>query len=117
MQEQRFDVGIVVPLAEEFRYVVEICPQLESIPYEGTRLYRMQFSRTSALCCLVGQMGALPALQAATRLLGFADIKLLVLLGLGGALDSSVEVGDVVVAEEVNDFQSSSKAQSTKRWL
>ena len=113
MQDKRFNVGIVVPLAEEFRYVLEICPQLESIPYEGTRFYRMEFSRTSALCCLAGQMGTLPALQAATRLLAFADIKLLVLLGLAGSLDGSVDVGDVVVAEEVNDFQSSSKAQST----
>ena len=58
-------------------------------------------------------MGTLPAHDAATRLLAFADVKLLVLLGLAGALDEGVAVGDVVVAGEVNEFQASSKAQST----
>ena len=66
------------------------------------------------VCCLVGQMGTLPALHATTRLLGFAEVKIIVLLGFAGALGNSVEVGDVVVAGEVNEFQASSKAQSTE---
>jgi len=82
-ERRKFDVGIVVSLKEEFRYVVEIAPQLESIPHEGTYLYRLDFGSISAVSCLVDQMGPIPALQAATRLLGFADIKLLVVLGLG----------------------------------
>ena len=55
----------------------------------------------------------LPAMNIAQRLLRFADVRLLVLLGLAGAVDNSVDVGDLVVAEEVNDFQASSKAKST----
>ena len=114
MPKHHFDVGVVIALPEEFRYVVELSPQLESIPYEGSHFYRLQLASASAVCCLAGRMGTLPALGATTRLLGFADVKLLVLLGLAGALDSSVEVGDVVVAGEVNEFQASSKAQSTE---
>lgn len=112
MERRKFDIGIVVPLKEEFRYVLEVAPQLESISHEGTYLYRLDFGAISAVCCLVDQMGPLPALQAATRLLGFADVKLLVMLGLGGALDDDVAVGDVVIAAEVNEFQANSKAQS-----
>lgn len=112
MEKRKFDVGIVVPLQEEFRYITEVAPQLESISHEGTYFYRLDFGTVSAVCCLVGQMGPIPALQAATRLLGFADVKLLVVLGLGGALDEEIAVGDVVVATEVNEFQANSKAAS-----
>lgn len=112
MERRKFDIGIVVPLKEEFRYVVEIAPQLESIPHEGTYFYRLDFGANSAVCCLAGQMGLLPALQAAARLLEFAEVKLLVVLGLAGALDDDVAVGDVVVAAEVNEYQASSKAES-----
>ena len=94
MERLKFDVGIVVPLKEEFRYVVEVAPQIEAIPYEGTYFYRLDFGAISTVCCLVGQMGSLPALQAATRLLGFANVKLLVVLGLGGALDDDIVVGE-----------------------
>ncbi len=112
-ERRKFDIGIVVPLKEEFRYVVEIAPQLESIPHEGTYFYRLDFGSISAVSCLVDQMGTIPALQAATRLLGFVDIKLLVVLGLGGALDGDIDVGDVVIATEVNEFQANSKAESS----
>ncbi len=114
MSKQRFDVGIVVALPEEFRYVVEFSPQLGSIPYKGTHFYRLKLASVSAACCLVGQMGIQSALHATIRLLEFAEVKLLVLLGVAGALGNSVEVGDVVVADEVNEFQASSKAQSTR---
>ena len=111
--KQDFDVGIVIPLSEEFRYVLEFSPQLESIQYEGDYFYRLGCAPVSVVCCLAGQMGTLPAMHAATRLLRFAEVKVLVLLGLAGGLDSNVQVGDVVVAEEVNEFQANSKAQST----
>ena len=58
-------------------------------------------------------MGTLPAMNAASRLTKFADLRLLVLLGLAGAVDSDVQIGDVVVADEANEYQASAKAQST----
>src|SRR5437667_3665937 len=112
MEKVTFDVGIVVPLREEFRYVTDVAPQLESISHEGTYFYRLDFGSVSTLCCLVDQMGPIPALQATIRLLEFADIKLVVLLGLAGALDDEVNVGDVVIASEVNEFFANSKAES-----
>lgn len=114
MKKREFDIGIVVPLKEEFRYVIEIAPQLESISHEGTYFYRLDFGTISAVCCLVDQMGPLPALQATIRLLDFTDVKLVVVLGLGGALDDDVAIGDVVIATEVNEFQANSKAESTE---
>ena len=113
MTKHNFDIGVVIPLPEEFRYAKEFFPLLEPIKYEGTYLYPLDIPAVTAVCCLVGQMGTLPAMNAANRLTKFANLRLLVLLGLAGAVDSDVEIGDVVVAEEVNEFQASAKAQST----
>jgi nucleoside phosphorylase len=109
---RHFDIGIVVPLREEFRYVTEVAPQLEAMSHDGTYFYRLDFGTTSAICCVVDQMGPLPALQAAIRLLGFTDVNLLVVLGVAGALDGDVALGDVVVGREINEFQANSKAES-----
>src|SRR5688572_21975865 len=110
MTRQRFDIGVVVPLAEEFRVFVEVAPVVESIQYDGTFFYRLDLGGCSAICCVAGQMGTLPALQAANRLLQFADIKILTVIGVGGALDSEINIGDVIVADEINEFQANSKA-------
>jgi nucleoside phosphorylase len=59
------------------------------------------------------QMGTVPALHATHRLLDFADIKLIVVLGLAGAVSDDLAIGDVVIAAEVNEFQANSKAQAT----
>jgi nucleoside phosphorylase len=111
-ERRHFDVGIVVPLREEFRYLLEIAPLLESISHEGTYFYRLDFGAISAVCCVMDQMGPLPALHAAIRLLEFADLKLLAMLGVAGALDDDIALGDVVVAAEINEFQANSKAES-----
>jgi nucleoside phosphorylase len=110
--KREFDVGIVVPLREELRYVTEIMPLLESIAFEGTYFYRLDSGAASAICVLIDQMGPLPALHATIRLLSFANVKLVVLVGLGGGLDDDVAIGDVVIATEVNEFQANSKAES-----
>ncbi|GAB5444327.1 MAG: hypothetical protein Fues2KO_46760 [Fuerstiella sp.] len=112
MARRSFDIGIVIPLPEEFRYVKEIAPQLEAISHEGTYFYRLDYGPNSVIVSISGRMGTLPALQATNRLLAFADVRLLVVLGLGGALDNDVSVGDVVIAEEVDEFQANSKAEA-----
>lgn len=114
MPKRAFDLGLVVPLAEEYEYITEIAPQQESVAYEGTYFYRLDFGAASTICCIVGEMGPLAAMHAANRLLTFADLKLLVVLGLAGALGADVAVGDVVVAAEVSEFQANSKAESTE---
>lgn len=60
MEKPTFDVGIIVPLKEEFRYVTDVAPQLESISHHGTYFYRLDFGSVSTLCCLVDQMGPIP---------------------------------------------------------
>jgi nucleoside phosphorylase len=111
-EQPHFDIGIVVPLREEYRYVVEVAPQLESISHEGTYFYRLDLGAFRAVCCVVDQMGTLPAAQATTRLIHFAKPKLIVLLGVAGALDDDLALGDVAIGAEVNEFQANAKADS-----
>jgi nucleoside phosphorylase len=109
-----FDVGIIIPLPEEYRFVTQIAQQLEAFSHEGKYYYRLDFGPCSAICTICGRMGTLTALHATSDLLKFADVKLLVLLGLGGALDKDVAIGDVVIADEINDFQANSKAVTSE---
>ncbi|MYD80049.1 MAG: 5'-methylthioadenosine/S-adenosylhomocysteine nucleosidase [Gammaproteobacteria bacterium] len=113
MTKSCFDVGIIAALPEELGYLKEMQNKWESIRFEGTYFYHTELVGLSAVCCLAGQMGTSPAMSMANRLLTFAEVRVLVLVGIAGAIGSDVGIGDVVVADEVNEFQASSKAQST----
>ncbi len=41
MLRHTYDIGLVIPLAEEFFYLRELVPIEEAIPYEGTFFYRV----------------------------------------------------------------------------
>jgi nucleoside phosphorylase len=108
----RFDLGIVVPLGEEFQYVIEVTPLLRSIPHGGSHFHVLDFGRFSAVACLVGDMGLLAAQHATQKLLDFAEITLLAMLGTAGALDEDLAIGDVAIATEINEFQANSRAET-----
>lgn len=108
--KEEYHIGLVVPLKEEFRYVDEIAAVRNRYPFDGTFLYEMDFGGVKTIACIVGDMGQLPAMHATNRLLSFADVKIVVLIGLAGGLDNNVMLGDVVVADEVNEFLAKSKA-------
>ena len=55
--QRHFDICIVVPLAEEFRYMQEVTPLLESISHAGSVFYSLDIGAVSAICCVAGQMG------------------------------------------------------------
>ncbi len=108
--KSEYDIGLVVPLKEEFRYVIEIAAVKDRHTYDGTILYELDFAGGSTIACIVGEMGPLPTLHSTNRLLSFANVKLVILLGFAGALDKQVKLGDVVVADDVNEFLAKSKA-------
>ncbi len=104
-----FDIGLIIPLKEEFKYIHEMVPIRETIPYEGTFFYRLEVGDANLVACIIGEMGPLPAAQAVSRMLMFAKVKLLVLIGVAGSLDDEVMIGDVVIADEINEFLAKSK--------
>jgi nucleoside phosphorylase len=110
----RYDLAIIVALPEELEYIVEVAPLVESLGHDGTHFHVLNFGRFSAIVSLVGQMGPLPALHATQRLLEYADIGLLVMVGTAGALDDDLSVGDVAVATEINEYQANSRAEAAE---
>jgi nucleoside phosphorylase len=108
--KKEYDIGLVVPLKEEFQYVADMAEVIGRHAYDGTFFYEMDFDGGSTIACIVGEMGPLPASHSTNRLLSFANVKLVVVIGLAGALDKDVLLGDVVVADEVNEFLAKSKA-------
>src|SRR6266536_314708 len=107
--KKQFAIGLIVPLKEEFGYINDVAPVVETLPYDRTYLYRLHFGKLSVIACIVGEMGPLLASQAMTRLLSYASVKLIVLLGLAGALDPAIRLGDVVIGREINEFLAESK--------
>jgi nucleoside phosphorylase len=108
--KKEYDIGLIVPLKEEFQYIADMVSVKGRHSYDGALFYEMDFGGTNTIACIIGEMGPLPASHATNRLLSFANVKLVVLLGLAGALDKEVLLGDVVVADEVNEFLAQSKA-------
>ena len=60
----------------------------------------------------MGGMGLLAAQHATQKLLDFAEITLLAMLGTAGALDEDLAIGDVAIATEINEFQANSRAET-----
>ncbi|WP_249142382.1 5'-methylthioadenosine/S-adenosylhomocysteine nucleosidase [Bradyrhizobium sp. AUGA SZCCT0160] len=114
MPKPRYDIGVIVALQEELEYVIEVAPLVESLACGGTHFHVLDFGPFKAIASLVGQMGPLPAMHATQRLLEYADIGLLVMLGTAGALDDDLFVGDVAVATEINEYQANSRAETAE---
>lgn len=108
----RFDIGIIVPLAEELEYVLELAPIIRSVRADGIFFHVLDFGPVTAVAYLLGGMGLLTAQHGTQKLLDHADVGLLVMLGTAGALDEDLSIGDVAIATEVNEYLANSKAES-----
>lgn len=111
--KNKYTVGLVVPLMEEFEYLKAIAPIKERYSHMGTYFYELDFGAVAVISCIVNDMGPVPAIQATERLLNSTSLSLVVVLGLAGALDHDVLLGDVVVAKEINEYLANAKAVET----
>jgi len=108
----RFNLGLVVPLHEEFESVLEHWPVLRSTAHAGTTFIELDMTSLGLTCIatVLREMGPSVAANRTEKLLNAAEVSMVILLGLGGSLDKGVELADVVVADEVNEFAATSKA-------
>jgi len=117
-QKPRVDIGIVIALEEEFR---ELAPQLEMHPFYDPEVkqYYYLFERPGpgphvdphrGVVTFMGSMGPTDAGMVADRLLAQFKPGTIVSIGIAGSMDPDVLVGDVVVAEQTDEYIASSKA-------
>ena len=109
---RKFDIGLVVPLHEEFEIVQSHWPVKGNEIVAGTTFLELDMSAAGVTCVatILREMGPSVAASRTEKLLNFADVSLLVLLGIGGSLNDDVELSDIVIADEVSEFNAASKA-------
>jgi len=118
----RLDVGIVIALEEEFQ---ELAPQIRTRPYYNSDIkqYYYLFERKGAnetvapyrcVVTFMGTMGPTDAGITGDRLIAQFNPTLIVSIGIAGSMDKDVLVGNVVVADQTDEYLASSKATATK---
>lgn len=63
----------------------------------------------TCIATVLREMGPSVTASRTEKLLNFAPVNLVILVGIAGSLDSDVELADIVVADEIAEFQSASK--------
>ena len=117
------DLGIVIALEEEFR---ELAPQMRAKAYYNSEVkqYYYMFERRRSghtdlpyrcVATFMGSMGPVDAAIVSDRLLAQFNPKLIVSIGIAGSMDKEVLVGNVVVADQTDEYLASSKAITSQR--
>jgi nucleoside phosphorylase len=111
--KEAFDLGLIIPLREEFdcaRQVFRFGPQLRE---QGSYLYPFTVpgSDLRGVAVVLHDMGAAVSGVTAADLLSRFDLPVLALMGIAGALDGDLRLGDVVVAKVVDPYFHRAKAR------
>jgi nucleoside phosphorylase len=113
------DVGIVIALREEFtEFYKEIKDQCQPLQDAETGRYYYHFEHASAnanykyqcVATFAGDMGSVKAGLLTQRLISQWKPRTLVMLGIAAALSKDVQLGDVIVASQVDAYLENSKA-------
>ena len=117
----RVDVGIVIALKEEFE---ELAPQIKTRSHYNPDIkqYYYLFERSIAnhvtpyrcVVTFMGSMGPTDAGMVGDRLIAQFNPGTIVSIGIAGSMDKDVLVGDVVVADQTDEYLASSKAIETE---
>lgn len=110
------DVGIVVPLKEEFRIFFGRIRDRCSVVLDGGRTYYVFEVPTTAsevpyrcVATVMGDMAPTRAGVVAEKLLGKWSPQSIVMVGIAGGTHKDVRLGDVVVATQVNNYVEGAK--------
>jgi nucleoside phosphorylase len=108
-----YDLGLIVPLRKEFDCAREIFTFGEQICERGTYIYPFSVpgSRLRGVAVVLYDMGPTASGVTAANLLGRFEIPVLALMGIAGALDGDLRLGDVVVASLVDQYFNRAKAR------
>jgi len=115
--EDPIDIGIVVALEEEFREVYEhIRSRAKPIFNDEINQYYYLFHRGDhakpyrCVTTFIGGMGPTKAALAGDRLIQQFKPATIVNIGIAGSMDKDVAVGDVVIADQVDEYLHSAQA-------
>ena len=109
---REYDIGLIVPLNEEFRSLGEIFLAIDSEEHDAIHYHTLELTDSDCrvVAVVLGGMGKTLASTVTEKVLNRIRLRAIVLLGIAGALDKDLKLGDIVVADEINEFQAASKA-------
>ena len=119
-KRREYDIGIVIALIEEFR---EIFPRIDAEPVyfqdikQYCYIFEEKFGENVKYNCVVtfiGGVGPEKAGIVGDRLMQRFKPATIINIGLAGSLDSDVKIGDVIVAEQVDNYLYSGKITDGK---
>jgi nucleoside phosphorylase len=104
-------VGLIVPLGEEFDYVSQLLPVTGSEKIDGAEYLHLAIpgAAVTGVARVLSDMGQAPATLTADRMISKLGVSVLVLVGLAGSLDDDVQLGDVVVADQIQEYMRGTK--------
>ncbi len=121
-QHRGVDVAVIIALQEEFNGLAPVFPGFDHFfrspaAADGLKLFkfvdRFDVERTGCVA-IIGKMGTRNAFAEASRVIELMHPKLLVNVGIAGCLDSQLRIGDVVIADEVDNYDNRAKVTGDK---
>jgi adenosylhomocysteine nucleosidase len=97
-------IGIIAAMPEETAPLLRKIGQVHRERYQGLNLYRFNYGRNN-VCLLESRIGMGQSARATRALLDFANIDMILNIGLGGAPLPDLSIGDIVVAERLLFFK------------
>ncbi|GHG91734.1 5'-methylthioadenosine/S-adenosylhomocysteine nucleosidase [Streptomyces lanatus] len=113
MGHSPYDIGLIFPLAEEFEYAREAMSFDEPVIEEGRYFHPFDIpgTRLRGVAAVQHDMGLASATLVAADLLNRFKVRMLALIGIAGALDDDLKLGDVVIAQGVEEYLTGVKAE------
>ncbi|HEY3902548.1 MAG TPA: tetratricopeptide repeat protein [Streptosporangiaceae bacterium] len=107
-----YDLGLIIPLREEFDCAREILDFDRAILDDGRYLhpFTVPGSELRGIAVVLYDMGLTGSAVATSRLLDRYQLRMLALIGIAGALDNRLRLGDLVVASSIDEYLYSAKA-------
>ena len=110
------DVVLLVALEEEFEQLRTLLPEMSARPDEEFGGYEYVFecgpggAPYTCVARLIGNMGPERAGLFADRLVARWQPEIVVMVGIAATIHDDIQLGDVVVAEQVNAYSAETKA-------
>ena len=108
----RCDVGLIVPLQEEFEQLQKIAT-VEGQYRIGNQVYsRIRNESIEIWATCIGEMGNAPALQCTKDFIDFLRPQLVICTEIGGSLKpQDLGLGDIAVSRYVKDISDAAKVR------
>jgi len=109
------DILLVIPLNDEFRVIKDNSKINYKESYEGLYFFhlKVQELEDTIVSIVLGTSGPTSTSQIIERALRYWTPKMIILIGIAGAISDDLKLGDIVIANEVDEYLADSAAEST----